>query len=168
MICRISILNDSKLNMTRWTSCITLTSRYKVLSFGDVQVFLVFDYSLVHISPIWPAKLRFSSMQTHSNFICSAFLTSWLSMFKVLSSFSPSIFLGLTVTDWNFSGLAKESCFYTKTTLSGPVFWASILQSRESRQLHTADGIKFVEASSLTNLVPRALFPGFRKAPWGR
>ena len=64
--------------------------------------------------------------------------------------------------------ISKGKLFYTKTTLSGPVFWASILQSRESRQLHTADGIKFVEASSLTNLVPRALFPGFGKAPWGR
>ena len=30
MICRISILNDSKSSKARWTSCITLTSRYKV------------------------------------------------------------------------------------------------------------------------------------------
>ena len=30
--------------------------------------------------------------------------------------------------------------FSTKTTLSGPVFWASILQAHESRQLYTADG----------------------------
>ena len=42
MICRISILNDSNLSMARWTSCITLTSRYKVLSFADVQAFLLF------------------------------------------------------------------------------------------------------------------------------
>ena len=115
MICRISILNDSKLSMARWTSCITLNSLYKVLSFADVQAFSIptFWLALVHNSLIWPAKLRFSSMYTPSYFICSAFLMSWLSMFKVLSSFSASIFLGLTVRDWNFSS--------TKTTLSGPV-----------------------------------------------
>ena len=38
MICRISKLNDSKLSVARWTSSITLTSRYKVLSFADVEV----------------------------------------------------------------------------------------------------------------------------------
>ena len=150
MICRISILNDSKLSVARWTSCITLNSLYKVLSFADVQAFSIptFWLALVHNSLIWPAKLRFSSMYTPSYFICSAFLTSWLSMFKVLSSFSASIFLGLTVRDWNFSS--------TKTTLSGPVFWTLI------------PPIKFVEASPLSNLVLRALFLGFGKAAWGR
>ena len=70
-----------------------------------------FWLALVHNSVIWLAKLRFSSMNTPSNLICSAFLTSWLSMFKVLSSFSASIFLGLTVRDWNFSGLASRKFF---------------------------------------------------------
>ena len=32
-------------------------------------------------------------------------------MFKVLSSFSALTFLGLTVKDWNFSGLAKRELF---------------------------------------------------------
>ena len=43
VICRFFILNESELSMAKQTSCITLTSRYKVLSFADVQTFLLSD-----------------------------------------------------------------------------------------------------------------------------
>ena len=121
-----------------------------------------FWLALIHNSLMWPAKLRFSSMNTPSNFICSAFLTSWLSMFKVLSSFSASIFLELTVTDWNFSGLASRKLFLYQDDAK----WPCVLSLDSTVPwVSPADGIKFVQASPLTNLVPRALFPGLGKTP---
>ena len=61
---------------------------------------------------------------------------SWLAMFKVLSSFSASISLGLAVKDWNFSGLASRKLFLYQNDVKWHVFWASILQSHDIDNLH--------------------------------